>query len=136
MCLYVKEGCKPEIATKDILCYKRVDNHITYWKPCIYTENVEYSYPYNKVLTAEYCSKGEIHPIQHLKMEKVADYYKINEGFHARYIGKSNFLKTCIIPKGTEYCLGKDGDIVAVNMIVFRSIEDYRWYRIKKLWQE
>lgn len=136
MCLYIKEGCKPEIAKKDIVCYKRVDDHITYWKPRIYTYNTKYSYSYNKILTAESCSNGKIHSIQHLEMEMFMDYSKINEGFHARYIGKSSLLKTCIIPKGTEYCLGKDDDIVAVNMIVFRTMLGYYWYKIKKLWQE
>ena len=33
MCLYIKKGCKPEIATKDIVCYKLVEDHVKYWNP-------------------------------------------------------------------------------------------------------
>lgn len=138
MCLYVKEGCKPEIAHKDIVCYKLVEDHVKYWKPRIYAFNAEYSYPYNNVLTAESYShiKCEAYPIQHLEIEDWIDYHVINEGFHAKR--KKTYLcaNPCIIPKGTEYCLGGDNDIVAVNMIVFRSVLDYYRYRIKKLWQK
>lgn len=133
MCLIVKQGCKPEIAKEDILCYKIVEDHVKYWEPRIYTFNKGYSYPYNKVLTAESYSKGETHPIQHLEMKGggCLNFY-IEEGFHAK---RDNYLckNPCIIPKGTEYCLGDTDEIVAVNMIVFRSVLDYYWYRIKKL---
>lgn len=136
MCLIVLPGCKPEIATKDIVCYKLVEYHIKYWKPCIY-DGAEYSYPYNKILTAEYCINGEIRPIQHLEILHFVDsLYIIDEGFHADCTKTCRSMKLCIIPKGTEYCLGKENEIVAVNMIVFRTMLGYYWYRIKKLWRE
>lgn len=139
MCLFVKEGYKPEIATEDIVCYKRVDDHVKYWKPAILIGSARFFYPYNKVLTAERYSyiRGEIYPIQHLEIvDGMVLKRVINEGFHARC--KKTYLheKRCVIPKGTEYCLGIDNDIVAINMIVFRSLLDYYWYKIKKLWQK
>jgi len=137
MCLTVLPGCKPEIAKEDILCYKAVVDHVKYWSPAIHPFKAGYSYPYNKVLTAESHVIGKIHPIQHLEMKGggCLNFY-IEEGFHANR--NKTYLRTnpCIIPKGTEYCLGEDDEIVAVNMIVFRSMLDYYWYRIKKLWQE
>lgn len=140
MCLYVKEGCKPEIAKKDIVCYKIVDDWGRYWKP-IYACGTEYAYSYNKVLTAESFIMGKTYPIQHLEMKDYKGWENkirkiINEGFHARCNSKYNWSNICVIPKGTEYCLGDDNEIVAVNMIVFRSVLGYCWYRIKKLWQE
>ena len=134
MCLTVKEGCNPEIAQKDIVCYKIVDDYIKGWKPCIFASGARYSYPYNKVLTAESYINGEIHPIKHLKAYKfyVTGRRKIEEGFHAYCKKTFAYMYLCIIPKGTEYCLGEENEIVAVNMIVFRSVLDYCWYKIKK----
>lgn len=135
MCLYVQEGCKPEIATKDIVCYKIVGDRGKYWEPCILIGGEMFSYPYNKVLTAESYIYGEKYSIQHLEIRRQG-LYIIEEGFHA--VCKKIYKKAnpCVIPKGTEYCLGEDDEIVAVNMIVFRSMRCYYWYRIKKLWQE
>jgi hypothetical protein len=133
MCLYVKRGYTPETATKDILCYKLVEDHVRYWNPFVFHE--EFSYPYNKVLTAESYGKGEICPIQHLEVKDIMNLYgkMVEEGFHASCIKTRPYTHPCIIPKGTEYCLGENDEIVAVNMIVFRSTLDYYWYRIKKL---
>lgn len=101
-------------------------------------------------------------PLEHLEMSwyhfgSCTVYKKIDAGFHAARNWWGAFLlhiryKWCpdellntkeekramklvpiIIPEGAEYCLGEDGEIVAVNMIVFRSKRCYYWYRIKKL---
>jgi hypothetical protein len=141
MCLFIKRGCKPEIAQKDILCYKLVEDHVRYWKPRIRAFNVKY--PYNKILTAESYSysDNELRLINHLEIRNWIICGNIREtieyGFHADYdCGRRLGSVPCIIPKGTEYCLGESDDIVAVNMIVFRSTLSYYWYKIKKLWQE
>lgn len=139
MCLIVKQGCKTEIAQKDIVCYKFVEGHGKYWKPCIlgiFGNNAGYSYPYNKVLTAESYNYGEKYSIQQLEIRCREGLYLIGEGFHARLNKTHYWMNICVIPKGTEYCLGRNNEIVAVNMIVFRSMLGYYWYRIKKLWRE
>lgn len=146
MCLIVKLGCKPEIAQKDIVCYKLVDScGVNGWKSfCNYSKHV---FKWNEVETARNRFYSRIYncweerTIQSLSV--VSYRYgvakdRIDAGFHAQL--KKIFPKNgareriCVIPKGTEYCLGQDNDIVAVNMIVFRSMLGYYWYRIKKLW--
>lgn len=136
MCLYVKHGCRPEVAQKDIICYKFVKDRGLGWESaCGYSKN---RFPYNKVTTA--LRRSLLHncevEIDSLTVKGV--YYKliIEEGFHAKLPPRGLFENICIIPAGTQICYGDNNEIVAVQMIVFRSILGYYWYRIKKLWQE
>ena len=140
MCLFVKKGCKPEITRKDIVCYKSVYDRKTHWSSILGFS--PYRFRWNRVETARYrifdltTKKWIESPIGHLKVDcsKACDYY-INEGFHARTVHDPAVYKEriCVIPAGTEYCFGTDGDIVAVQMIVFRTRWNYLRYRIKKL---
>lgn len=130
MCLTVKSGCKIEIAEKPIVCRKIVF-HVTdnIWESWL----MRYKYEYNIELLAK----------DHIEIDKNNT---INIGFHA-------FLNTkerediinkiinpvlpvldplisvfAIIPKGSEYCLGNNEDIVANKMIVFSSKEELDKY--------
>ena len=65
---------------------------------------------------------------------------EIREGFHS-YLHKhdavslvskfktGHFVKTCIIPKGAEYCMGEHDDIVSTHIIVFRDDKSYKRYK-------
>lgn len=132
MCLYVEFGCKPQIAEKDILCWKLVydlGEQKNEWQ-AIYRKTI---HQYNQVL--EGCKKFEIE-IQH------DGTWIINKGFHAfidvfaaneRKARKPEASKVrCVIPKGAEYCYGIIDDIVATKMIVFKTEVDYKKYLKQK----
>lgn len=133
MCLTVKSGCKIEIAEKDITTYKYVNSYENYW--C----GIFYSYPrflYNEIQKAKYLSlelKSWSYDLKHLQIEGTT----INEGFHScvnfctfDIDSKQNI---CIIPKGSEYCFGKNNDIVSNQIIVFKTKEDYDKYISSKI---
>lgn len=131
MCLYVKRGCKPEIAQKDIVCYKVVVDRGRSWEPaCGYSNN---HFPYNKVTTAlrhSLLHNCEVE-IDHLTVRKGFYMSVVEEGFHAS-LRESMFPNICIIPAGTQICYGTEDEIVAVQMIVFRTKLNYYWYKLKK----
>lgn len=110
MCLYVKEGCKPEIAKEDIKCWKVVvDWDKTRWMaPCIRT-----FHKYGKELTG--CERLKLENWERLDFKGVV----INKGFHgytSREEAEDNIppvsyrkdwkVTKCVIPKGAEYCMG------------------------------
>ena len=122
MCLIVKEGCKIETAKEDITTYKKVmiqDDFL--WSGVFYGGRFRFN-----------------------KLEKTVTNLSINEcknieeGFHSFKRSRDNYiifgkLVICIIPKGSEYCLGKSGDIVSNQIIVFRTFFDYIKYKLWKL---
>lgn len=137
MCLIVKQGCVPEIAQKDITCWKTVDMYPLQqvWMPCIYTYTHD-MFPLNKVATALNCHEE----IEHLAIEKsphgLCSVRYINYGFHAKTTHTLPNHNICIIPQGAEYCLGEYGEIVATKMIVFGTLFDYLWYKLKKCFKK
>ena len=140
MCLTVKEGCKIEIAEKDITTYKYVNSYENYW--C----GIFYSYPrflYNEIQKAQYLSLevesclgiDKSYDLKHLQMDDWNT--TINEGFHS-YVNRCTIntdtkQNTCIIPEGSEYCFGEDNDIVSNQIIVFKTKEDYDKYIASKI---
>ena len=132
MCLFVPINGKIEKARKGIKVYKGVvedfDDETGWRSPCFYTH-----FDYNKVETA---MDGR-NPIEHLSI----DYRRfIHEGFHSMlkekdvYLG--NLVCTCIIPKGSEYCIGENGDVVSVKLIVFETWFDYVIFKLKSIWRD
>jgi hypothetical protein len=147
MCLTVKEGCKIEIAEKDITTYKYVNSYENYW--C----GIFYSYPrflYNEIQKAKYSDleielcllldNDEINAyteLKHLQGEKCGDEIIIDEGFHS-YVNRCTIntdtkQNICRIPEGSEYCFGEDNDIVSNQIIVFKTIGDYEKYISSKI---
>ena len=137
MCLLVKEGCKIEIAEKDITTYKCVYDGENYW--C----GIFYSHPrflYNEVQKAKHLKLGVIElsiDLEHLQIENCGI---INEGFHSRVNPCGSPVNSivikmaiCIIPKGSEYCFGEYDDIVSNQIIVFKTEEDYDRYIASKV---
>jgi hypothetical protein len=133
MCLYIKTGCKIEITDKPILCRKVVaqGNTENSWISCFM--NTEHEY--NKELQA----------VEHIERETLLPHL-ITLGFHAHLYNEESKEKVnnridlfsteerklvevfAIIPRGAEFCLGNNEDIVANRMIVFSSKEEYEKY--------
>lgn len=136
MCLYTGEN-RPEIAKQDIVCYKAVvqadDDNNMFFGPYHLTE----AYPYNTILRAgvPVIGRSNYKLIEYLTVEKD----RINAGFHSRvyyrenyyygYVGKIS-TKTCIIPKGAEYCAGICSDFVSTHIVVFKNKRRYTLYKI------
>lgn len=138
MCLRLKDDEFVHLAKKDIVCYKQVTKtQDGKWKGFYVGRR---SYDFDKVVTAEKRTKNyEYEEIKGLKVEKYEisgreDMYFIDYGFHALVQKRFPSLRGfnyCIIPAGTEMCYGQCGDVVAVNMIVFKNVFHYIKYRIK-----
>lgn len=148
MCLYVKEGCKPEIAKEDIVCWKIVCKYNDYknrWCGPFY--GGIYKQRYNRILNAKGINVLRRGNITHLEpIGDASGEQRINEGFHAivdttsevrvRIQEKFTTLqpaadypfRKAIIPKGAEYCLGNSFDIVGTHIIVFRDELSYKMY--------
>lgn len=119
------------IAETDIICYKFIfQDESVLWRSTVQGKR----FPYNKPLVAE---KDEDFHLTLLE----SNFLKLREitnGFHS-YITKITFvpillgmsLKSCVIPKGSEYCLGTRNDIVSSHIIVFKTEEDYDKYALK-----
>lgn len=128
MCLLVCKGDFITIADKDIVVYKWVKRRWNYWIPPIYYKNKS-KFSYNKPITALDENKN---PIKHLVRINGFYYDRISEGFHSNLIRGNNHTNViCIIPKGAEYCFGRDNDIVSTKLIVFRHIWNYWWYKLQ-----
>jgi len=128
MCLKISSHTGISIAKKDIVCCKVIKAEKTrfiFWKYWIAYFR-ETKHRYNKVLVA--CN--HLRPcIQWTKNCSLVIY----KGFHAlRSLEpleeQYDDCRYAIIPKGSEYCIGKDGDIVANMMIVFSNKKKYEKY--------
>lgn len=132
MCLTAKDRIIL-IAEKDILVYKTVFDKHGEWTGIFFNNR----YKYNTVVRAErFILFGGNKRIKHLCFSY---YDSVNEGFHAYRIKKKHFymrdyteMKRAIIPKGSEYVIGNENDIVSSDIIVFRTNKDYVKYRINK----
>lgn len=125
MCLYIKNTHKkntkgiyiPNIATKDVICYKWLDK----------TEK-GFKTPFRNVLV-------KIPSVMKAKLgiSRWFGHQRINKGIHA-YVKKKEIstdlrgeddaiLVKCIIPKGSKYFEGTNNDIVANNMKLIKIIK-------------
>lgn len=143
MCLIVKKGCKIEIAEKDITTYKCIISYENYWTGIFFLIP---AFAYNKLQKAKCLIEiGLLDDIdescinlEHLQGERHNDdIIVINEGFHSHVKEINHFpynkQAICIIPKGSEYCLGINDDIVSNQIIVFKTKEDYDKYIASKI---
>ena len=114
MCLYSKTKI-PLIAKEDITCYKIVCRPLNS-KVSKY-DSVCFNFPINKGLIY---AEGE-------KIILEYGYYQIGEGYlhsyTSLYHAKNtcfgyNFILECIIPKGSEYFISKDGDEYASDKLI------------------
>ena len=122
MCLIVKEDSEIRVAEEPIAVFKRVDRGFFCWYSPMYDRETKRKY--NKKLKA----------CDHLKIRSGIIERAITEGFHAfRTISAPQhshctFPKFAVIPKGAEYCYGKYDDVVATEIIVFRTKRQFYKY--------
>ena len=123
MCLYIKSGCKIEIADRSILCKKIIIPGINNLTSCIMGLDFNYD--------------EELQATDHLRESKHIYHGIIFRGFHAyldneelikdrintfsKIIGKSSLVSVqAIIPQGAEYCYGVNDEIVSNRIIIKR----------------
>lgn len=120
MCLDIKSTQRkdkegyflPNIAKKDIICYKWVER----------TQNKTLKTPYQLTIV----KVGQVMKAELGICTSSTDKGIVNEGIHA-YTNKKNALEAttvieCIIPKGSQYIKGKYSEIVANKMKLKRRI--------------
>lgn len=123
MCLYTLGNTNiPKVAASDITVYK-------VGKACklkLFGLTWEYFRPYFRN-NFKYTKN---HKQPKIKLNPTRDWvgvgYKIEEGYHA-YVKAQKYYKTMgvfIIPKGTKYFLGANGDIVAETMVYKGNIKN------------
>ena len=127
MCLVTKQT-NWLVAKKDIKCYKLLD----------YDRLGRYVTPYTDLVVTEDIIRGE-RPFIADKSYSIfqpvtSKYYKVEDGaihcyrgwFNARVhaIGAYVLFK-CIIPKGTGYAIGEEGDICAEKIKFVKKIYSY-----------
>lgn len=129
MCLFVQENSEIQIATYPIAVFKRVNSGLFFWYSPMY--DIETKRKYGVRLKA----------CDHLKIRLFGYNNKrtIEEGYHAfTFISAPHntlctLPKFAVIPKGAEYCLGRDNDIVATEIIVFRTKRQFYKYLKKNV---
>lgn len=146
MCLTVLPGCKPQIAKHDITCWKYVvEEGLSRWSGPYYGGKFEYG----KRVVAE--AVWKMKTVGRLRVERYLTTRGkkikcVDEGFHSfmNPVGAWLFnvsrgdwllykkLKWCVIPKGAEYCKGRESQMVSTDIVVFRSFGDYLSYIFKR----
>lgn len=114
MCLLSKTE-KPYIAKEDMVVYKVT---IKVWKTYY---SFFRDFPYNLNASYEETEEGEI--------KKGEEFYHIGKGWIHSYQNTEvlsffkccNILK-CIVPKGTLYYVGTDGDICSKRLIIVKEV--------------
>lgn len=136
MCLNLRKS-STDIAKRNIVCWKVVDpikdSVPPQWLPkCIEDTG---AYEFNKICNARKIEwRGKrLKEIDRLEIKRQDGHLTIEEGFHAfrTYTeAKSLGFKfyPCIIPKGSEYGLGINSDIVSTRIIVFSSFIKFLKY--------
>lgn len=150
MCLTVKSGEVARKASHNILVkkiVKPIKSIPLQWVPiCISNTG---AYEFNKVLQARYVGEnGKLEYVWKLGIrlfiDNAGEWYKIEEGFHSfglfSYIrgGYRDIYKNgdavcylAVIPRGSEYAKGNNGDIVSTKIIVFSSFRQYILWKLK-----
>lgn len=158
MCLYLNQNSEIKVAKKPIHVYKVVyDVEIdgkTYWSSPYYTscKNIygETKIPVQPNFDSEYLSGSYnlYDRVDHLVISSHEDAYtkgSINTGIHGyitppnivwgfpNCLGRTYKVADAIIPRGAEYCIGRDNEIVATRMIVCKDKKHFRKLFVKNL---
>lgn len=124
MCLYTTSK-KIQTATKDITVYKI--GHHNLHQDGLVSPYYKFHYKWNTLYKEE-----------PLVIETYAGgVNEVLKGFHAYtehiLMYNQNYIHYAIIPKGAEYCVGLDGDIVSNQIIVFKDETQYLLSKLKRL---
>ena len=130
MCLVVEKRIRKKIAETDILVYK-----------CLEKKNGNYYTPFQNVNIFFDNGKCVMEKIPNIVPKRVNGRREIEKGLHSFYKKtpantlSAYFPRTeiyyAMIPKGSEYYIGINGEIVSNNLIVFETQKDYQKYKKK-----
>lgn len=132
MCLFKDKGFhsnnRPLIAEKDIICYKKIQQvgRNAYITPCTYTqipiECIQDKVPFKAVILSRFkfiwrhilgfsdiVTDGFIHTFSSVPL-----YFDLS---------RNNRVFKCIIPKGTIYFIGDDGDYASKQIIFVEQLK-------------
>lgn len=110
---------KPFIAEEDIFCTKCLIKESN----CLYTPYQKASIKFNNGIYIQlayrfsFDTSGDIH-------QGIHSYYR-HDIFYNKLI-----VYPCIIPKGTQYYIGSNNDLVSLKLIIFKNIFRYWVYKI------
>lgn len=111
---------EPLIAEKDIFC-----------KKCLITKTFNRLYTPYQGAFIEFNNGIYIQVAYHFSFDEFGD---INQGIHSysKYPTglRDDLAYPCIIPKGTQYYIGYDGDLVSLRLIIFKNKFRYWIYKI------
>lgn len=137
MCLNVKENVKVVINEKPILTWKYVKIHggqNKKWDSPIYRNGTEGKY-FGTVYNAQHTVLTQNYKTVWVDLEHIVIYYGgvVDAAYHSFHspiklwwlysnLAKSNCIRPCVIPVGSETIEGTDGDIASTKIIVFKNI--------------
>ena len=140
MCLVLKEGESVRIAKKNILVKKWIrPKNSNSWVPVLREETGELEF--NKVLSAKYLdSEMRLVDLEGLRVVDEVYHPYIESGFHSYCLfarvhpfSVSEFKYYAVIPKGSEYAIGCNDDMVSTQIIVFSNIWRYLTWKLRKM---
>lgn len=106
MCLNIKNGQEPEVATEDIICYKLiyVDPYNDKLKTFYMNKTIHLGKTYRSTLVRTLCK------FTHIVETGLHSIVTIDEAYRVlpkdSSINRISFLVKCIIPKGSKYYVG------------------------------
>ena len=137
MCLVRSNmNCGPKYAVEDKICYKILCKEL--WYDRYYSPYKFFEYELNKLVSANFSftlSLPIISPQQEYNcLKRLRNFTYIRQGLHSfEYLPdaisynkmfRKGIVMKCIIPKGSWYYEGRDGDLVSDNIIVIKEIND------------
>lgn len=118
MCLYTKQK-EVKIAKKDITCYKLINPNMTSWF------HTEFKWELNKL----YETEMDFCPVYKTVSQAFHSYKTLQDLMYGYFQSLSPCMMVkCTIPKGSEYYLGKQGEMdgYASNKIIANEILDVK----------
>ena len=136
MCLIRSNtNCGPKYAVEDIICYKILCKELWYDK--YYSPYKFFEYELNKLVSSNFSFTlpfiGMPTPqIEYNSLKLFRNFNCVRQGLHSfeylsdaityNKIFRKGIIFKCIIPKGSWYYEGRDGDLVSDNIIVIEEI--------------
>lgn len=118
MCLYTKQK-KVKIAKKDITCYKLINPNMTSWF------HTEFKWELNKL----YETEMDFCPVYKTVSQAFHSYKTLQDLMYGYFQSLSPCMMVkCAIPKGSEYYLGRQGEMdgYASNKLIANEILDVK----------
>lgn len=127
MCLKIKKNQKALIAEEDIICYKLLyERGIDNFRTVVYMENIKLGKSYESLILVE---NGRSNKVSFVSFG-LHSYMSLEQA--VKTIFSYDVIVECIIPKGSEYYIGKtdrENDSYASNKIKYTDKIVHRFNR-------